>query len=70
MSYRCSACGHKMPKAAAHGGCAACGSTAVRRVNNKAPRPSKSKERNGIEIAIMILLWSLLIYGVYDKFIA
>ncbi len=59
-----------MRRAAPHGGCEACGAATIKPIKSKINNQPETKTKSKIEIAIMILLWGLLIYGLYDKFIA
>ncbi len=59
-----------MRRAAPHGGCEACGAAAIKPIKSNINIQPETKTKSKIEIAIMILLWGLLIYGLYDKFIA
>lgn len=70
MPYRCTACSHTMRKASPHGTCPACGSAQLRVIKSQQQVTPEKSRKTKIEIAIMVLLWGLLIYGIYDKFIA
>lgn len=70
MSYQCGECGHKFKKASTHGACPACASRQVRNLKAAEPVAKEKPTKTKIEIFTMTVLWALLIYGVYDKYIA
>lgn len=72
--YQCGACGHKFTKASSSGACPACASPLVRVLKGARAEPQEARKekptKTKIEIFTMTILWALLIYGVYDKYIA
>ena len=71
MPIQCLDCGSQQLKVSPEGRCVACDSFNVQRMND-ALSVSKKKEREPktlIEIIIMALVWGLLIYGLWDRYL-
>jgi predicted ATP-dependent serine protease len=71
MPIRCLDCGSQHSKASAEGRCIACDSYNLHRVTNSeiTKNPRERAPKTLIEIVIMALVWGLLIFGIWDRYI-
>ncbi len=69
MPYLCKDCGNKSSQKFPQGKCPACGSFNIKIPPKSTRQAIKEKEpKTLIEIAIMCILWAVLGYGFWDKF--
>ena len=70
MAVKCLDCGSQHLKVSEQGACLACDSFNVQQVNQSEQKQAKSKEpKTLIEIFIMALVWALLVYGIWDRYV-
>lgn len=70
MAFICNDCGNKSTKKFPAGKCPACDSFNIKSTQISTKQAIKEKEpKTLIELVIMALLWGLLAYGVWDKYI-
>ena len=70
MAFVCNDCGNKSTQKFLHGKCPACGSFSIKSTHKSTKQAIKEKEpKTLIEIAIMCILWAVLGYGFWEKFI-
>ena len=70
MAFICNDCGNKSTKKFLHGKCPACGSFNIKSTHKSTKQAIKEKEpKTLIEIVILILLWGLIAYGAWDKYL-
>lgn len=68
--YKCKSCGFKGKVTNDRGGCAACDSMSVKRLNKPLREQVKEREpKTLVEIFIMVVVWALLLYGVWDLYL-
>ena len=72
MKYQCQSCGQKSNQVNSQGGCIACDSFNMKRINSTSSTQSaeEKESKTKLEITIMLALWSLLLYGVWDKYLS
>jgi hypothetical protein len=69
MAFICKDCGNKSSTKFPGGKCPACNSYNIRNTNSTREAIREKEPKTLVEIVIMFLVWGLLIYGVWDKFI-
>lgn len=70
MAYICNDCGNKSSKQFPGGKCPACDSFNIKSTHISTRQAIREKEpKTMLELAIMVLLWSLLAYGAWDKYL-
>lgn len=70
MAFVCNDCGNKSTQKFLNGKCPACGSFNIKSTHKTTKQAIKEKEpKTLIEIVILILLWGLIGYGVWDKYL-
>ncbi len=70
MAFICNDCGNKSTQKFLNGKCPACGSFNIKSTHKTTKQAIKEKEpKTLIEIVILILLWGLIGYGVWDKYL-
>ena len=70
MPYLCKDCGNKASQKFPQGKCPACGSFNIKTPPKSTRQAIKEKEpKTLIEIVIMCVLWGVLAYGFWEKFI-
>ncbi len=69
MAYKCLDCGNKSSNRFSGGRCPACDSFNIKRVNKAIIQPIEKERKTVLEIILMVLLWGLLIYGFWEKFL-
>ena len=70
MAYICNDCGNKSSKQFPGGKCPACDSFNIKSTQQSTRQAIKAKEPKTLfELVIMVLLWAVLIYGAWDKFL-
>lgn len=68
MAFQCQVCKHKYSKGSPTGACPACDSFDIKCLRPVATQKQKDRKTK-TEIVIMVSLWSLLLYGIYDRFL-
>ncbi|MBK8327628.1 MAG: hypothetical protein IPL02_11770 [Moraxellaceae bacterium] len=70
MAFVCNDCGNKSTQKFLQGKCPACGSFSIKSTHKTTKQAIKEKEpKTLIEIVILILLWGLIGYGTWDKYL-
>ena len=70
MAFICNDCGNKSTKKFPQGKCPACDSFNIKTTHKTTQQAIKEKEpKTLIELVILALLWGLLAYGVWDKYL-
>ncbi len=70
MAFVCNDCGNKSTQKFLQGKCPACGSFSIKSTHKSTKQAIKEKEpKTLIEIVILILLWGLIGYGTWDKYL-
>ena len=70
MAVKCLDCGAQHLRVSEQGGCLACDSFNVQTANQTEVGKKKHKEpKTLVEIFIMALVWGLLIYGIWDRYL-
>ncbi len=71
MPIRCLDCGSQQLRVSPEGRCVACDSFNVERMNDQSLDKSKKEKepKTLIEIFIMVLVWGLLLYGIWDRYL-
>ena len=73
MSYQCLVCGAKQKTTSAEGACNACGAYQLKKSKssrNTSKQEGEKPSKTLPELIAMILLWGVLIYGVWDRYLA
>lgn len=69
MAFICNDCGNKSTKKFPAGRCPACDSFNVKSNNTTREAIREKEPKTLIEIIIMCLMWGLLAYGVWDRYL-
>lgn len=70
MAYLCNDCGNKSSKKFPQGKCPACDSFNIKSTHTGTRQAIREKEpKTLLELVLMVLLWGLLIYGAWDKYV-
>ncbi len=70
MAFICNDCGNKSTQKFPHGKCPACDSFNIKSTHLSTKQAIQEKEpKTLIEIAIMCIVWGLLGYGVWDRYL-
>jgi predicted nucleic acid-binding Zn-ribbon protein len=74
MAHRCLDCGYRSKKGAEAAGfpagrCPACGSANIAKTATGKFRDDLKQPKTKIEIAILVLFWAVLIYGIWDRYL-
>lgn len=70
MAYICNDCGNRASQKFPGGKCPACDSFNIRSDRPSTRQAIREKEpRTLFELVILVLLWGLLAYGVWDRFL-
>ena len=70
MAFICNDCGNKSTKKFPQGKCPACDSFNIKTTHKTTQQAIKEKEpKTLIELVILALLWGLLAYGAWDKYL-
>ncbi len=68
MAYICQDCTYKANKRFPEGRCPACGSFNIRSDRSKEDVKQEKDKKTPLEIFIMVLVWGVLIWGVWDRY--
>ena len=70
MAFICNDCGNQSTKKFAQGKCPACDSFNIKTTHKSTKQAIKEKEpKTLIELVVLALLWGLLAYGAWDKYL-
>ncbi len=71
MPYQCLECGNKSSKKFPGGKCPACDSFRVKTIGKPEKKSvvRQKESKTKVEIFLMVLLWGLLAYGVWDRYL-
>ena len=69
MAYQCMDCSHKSAVGFSGGHCPGCGSFNIRTARKSMIYEPEKPRKTLLELALMGLLWGLIIYGVWDKYL-
>ena len=69
MTYQCMGCSYRSTKGFSDGSCPGCGSFNIKSIRKSMVYEAEKPKKTLLELAMMFLLWGLIIYGVWDRYI-
>ena len=70
MAYQCMDCSYKSAKGFSGGNCPGCGSFNIKSARKSIVYEPEKPRKTLLELAMMFLLWGLIIFGVWDKYLS